>query len=340
MRFLLWAVMLAAGLASCRKAPVAEPPVAAEIGIRPSAPGTGTKALTAWTDANLTDAELRIDAYLSGTTTAFLEGTCYKYIGVFSDWRFYDLVGDNILHYYWPVAGSYTGGHDTRLDFVGYLPYDAADLVPDTGVTIGSYIAGDPNFTVSMPEFASRDTQVEFLYAFTADQTRETNSGTVDMNFLHPFASVYFVLNTAPRGTVINSITLENIYKDGTFHHADTPQWSSPDNLGDYAVTGIDKRVPNQLNYRQTIGGPYFVMPQALDHQTASEYDVRIVVGWTDKDSVSHTSTGVIGSDSAKWLPGYAYSYSLTVGDRSDDGIVDVTVTAWSVEGTSTSEID
>lgn len=339
--------LLAAGLLAvpmgCQKSmtELEAEPDATVIGINPSTAGM-SKALTEWSNANLTDAQLRIDAYLAGTATNFLDCACYKYITVFSGWRFYDPAGDRILHHYWPIAGSVWNSipMDGHLDFVGYLPYSATAAVANTGVTIGSYTAGNPNFTVSMPGFASRDSQIEFLYALSADQTKDSGGGTVNMTFHHPFASVYFALDVAPRGTVINSITLENIYRDGSFNHTGSPQWSSPSNLGTYAVTGIDKRVPDQLNYGQTIDGPFFVMPQLLNHQTAAVYDVKITVDWTDKDSVPHTASGVIGSASAQWLPGYAYSYSLKIGDRSDDGIVDVTVIAWSIEGSSTIDID
>lgn len=337
-RLLLPAALLLAValLPACQKDP--DPaPEPQEIVMEPTS-AVMSKAFTPYSDANIRTADLRIDAYLHGTTTAFLDGAKYQWREAISAWRFVVGGSNTITHYYWPIVGSVwnetvmTG----RLDFAGYAPYDLSN----TGVTLDSYQVGNPRFHASMPGFASYDSQKEFIYAYVDDQTKDSGSGTVPMTFNHPFASVYFALDVAPRGTYIKTITLENIYRDGQFNHTGSPQWSSHSNLGTYSVTGINKTVPNELNFGQTIGGPYFVMPQTLNHQTESAYDVKITVVWNDSGSTEHTASGVIGGAAVQWLPGTAYSYSLKIGDRSDDGILDITVTSWILEGTSTSTID
>lgn len=321
-------------LAGCHKAPVAEAGGTAEIGIRPVTAGM-SKATFYSTDV-ITTVDLKIFAYLHGTATAFIDGDKYHYIPAFSDWRFYQ--GASIVHHYWPIVGSVWNSTDMdgHLDFAGYLPYDLSN----TGVTLGTYTAGNPAFHADLSElpYASYSSQKEFLYAYTDDQTAA--GGEVEMEFHHPFASVYFVLDVAPRGTVINSVTLTNIYREADFAHTDSPQWSGHDQLGTYSVTGINKTIPNQLNYGQTIGGPYLVVPQTLNHQTESVYDTAISVHYTDALSVEHDAAGVIGGAAVVWAPGTAYTYSLSIGDRSDDGILNVTVTSWIIEGASTSDID
>ena len=323
-------LFLLLSLAGCRKAPVPQEPE--EIGIRPSS--AGMSKATFYSTDNITTVDLKIFAYLHGTTTAFIDGDKYHYIPAFIDWRFYQ--GASIVHHYWPIVGSYWNSTEMtgRLDFVGYLPYDLSN----TGVTLDSYTAGNPAFHADLSE-VSYATQKEFLYAYADDQTAA--GGAVEMEFHHPFSSVYFVLDVAPRGTVIKSITLTNIYREADFAHTDTPKWSGHDNLGTYAVTGINKTVPNELNYGQTIGGPYLVIPQTLNHQTASVYDTAISVNYTDpSDGEDHVAAGVIGGAAVVWAPGTAYIYSLSIGERSDDGILNVTVTSWIIEGASTSDID
>lgn len=329
------AIFLLLSLAGCQKTPVTEEEgeEAAEIAIRPTSGGM-SKA-TFYSNDNITTVDLKIFAYLHGSTTAFINGDKYHYIPEYADWRFYQ--GAQIVHHYWPIVGSEWNSTvmDGRLDFVGYLPYDLSN----TGVPIDSYSysAGNPAFHANLSD-VSYATQKEFLYAYADDQTAA--GGEVEMEFHHPFSIVYFVLDVAPRGTIINSITLTNIYREADFAHTNNPQWSNHNKLGTYAVTGIDKTVPNELNYGQTIGGPYLVVPQTLNHQTASEYDTAISVHYTDALSVEHDAAGVIGGAAVVWAPGTAYTYSLSIGERSDDGILNVTVTSWIIEGASTSDID
>lgn len=306
-------------LAGCHKAPVAEAGGTAEIGIRPSS--AGMSKATFYSTDNITTVDLKIFAYLHDTETAFIDGDKYHYIPEFSDWRFYQ--GASIVHHYWPIPGSYWNSTemDGHLDFVGYLPYDLSN----TGVTLDSYTAGNPAFHADLSE-VSYATQEEFLYAYVDDQTAA--GGEVEMEFHHPFAKISLQLKTSHRAVYnLNTIKFKNIKNNGTFTHANNPQWVASGGNTDLTIT-VDDGISADADFTSTqvtsMSLPLIVLPQSLT--TADQIEVKLT--WNNGDSeTTYTFDNPVG----EWQSGKSYTYTLDLlGEIKFSVIID----NWSSEET------
>ena len=245
----------------------------------------GTRAVTYSDAAGLRGEDLWIDAYYHDTETKYLDGKKLHYDT--DDWKFWD--GSAQLHYYWPIAGSVETTNSitvSSLDFVGYCPY-----------TTPSYIKTGPTYNLSTDVISftcdmSGAIEKEFMYAYVANQTKDSNSGTVNMQFKHPFARISFTNETSATVTV-NSITISDIYTTGTCaFDGSASTWTS---LGD------------AKSFDGNIGTTQLVIPNEYGSKT-----ITVNATWNDWSSVTKN---VSASVLLNWAAGSSYTYNLSFKD-------------------------
>ncbi|MBR0036822.1 MAG: fimbrillin family protein [Bacteroidales bacterium] len=258
----------------------------------------GSRAATVDNAADLQGCDLRIDAYMNGTTTSIIENA--KLVYDTDAWRFDDGSG-NTVHYYWPIEGSvYAGNTVSSLDFVGYCPNATPAYVSSLTYAAG----GSLSFVCDLSSYMTSAAQsglTEFLWAYTGNQTKDTNSGTVNLTFRHPFARVKFVI-TAESGTnvKINSIGIAGLKTSGTCSYdGSTTTWDSYG--GNTAMS---------LTQELEIGGttetdPFLVIP--------NDYGTKTLTVNATWDDWSDVTTDVSASVNFNWAAGYSYTYNLTL---------------------------
>lgn len=333
MRFLLWAVMLAA-ISSCGKNP--EPAVPeTEIGISVlSGPltrgatifdGDETLIETAKGGGNMT-----ISAYLTGTNTPYIsnERVFYFVDDLTNPWRFRKDEGltYTFVKHVWPPEGA-------GLDFFAYMPYSAE--VPSYISNIDYDKDTGPTFSCDLPVTkATQDPLKEFIYAYTAGVDKNTASGWAELNFEHPFALIYLRLAQGHRDMTINSITFENIYKAGSFAYSDTPQWTPSGDPDNNLEIPVGKIIPGDLNFGSDIDGPFFVLPQTFAGNTVT---ISMDTDWEGHVTGEHPGTNMIYTVDVPmpsgWEPGKAYVYTLDMGDIKEEIMFKVIVEAWDIQG-------
>ena len=296
-----------------------------------------TRVTTIDTETDLQGYDIRVDAYYHGYSTAYLNNTRLRYSA--PNWLFHN--GTNWTQYYWPIDGSTTSGGSVTvdgLDFVGYLPYN----LTNTYVTLGDYsFTNGPSFSCELPvsgsgpytfDESNQSTLQEFLISYITDRKKNTPnespmpSGVVPLAFIHPFSMVYFYLEEAPRGMKIESISLDNVYTQGTYVNASG--WKE-DELSKIATLSIavNKTVPNELNYNGLIGGPYVVIP-----------DVNLDVANTHTLSVSIEGEGSPRTTTitTPWEPRNKYNYKLNLGSDPDRILVNLEIEEWKTQSYKT----
>ena len=275
-----------------------------------------TRADVVSSNGDLQARELHIDAYFDGTTTTCINNAKLKYVS--SAWSFAD-GSDNTIHYYWPIEGSVETTNDITvgsLDFVGLTPYD----LTHTGVATPTYNGSSLSFTCTLPMTTAtpgegETTQAnleEFMWAYVTDQTRATNSGTVNMTFQHPFARINFQLAASHPDITINSITFKNLKTGGncTFDGS-TTTWSALTPAGKTAnlvmtLTGDDAIFNSNPASTRQICDPCLVVPQSFTGE------ITVNATWTDwGEQFAHTVSTTIPT--ITWAAGTSYTYTFTI---------------------------
>lgn len=277
--------------------------------------------------------QMHVDCYSNATTTTYFSADAEFSSG---KWLFIGSEGGKTYldyKYYWPES---TGS----LDFFAYYP---ADLT-DSYVSIDTYEAGNPRFScINLP--VSSDTQTasvkEFIYAFESNKTQPAVSAkhsAVGLTFHRPFAQVYFRLKSAIRST-LHSVTVTQVYNNGGFASG---KWTRTGITTDFEVNS-GKKYPDEINNGGIIGGPFIVMPQAI------ESGVKLRVSYTSTGNASPTTVeAILGMDHSNasydadsnsaqhnrdWKPGYIYVYDINLNGAANEVIMTVGVTAWSDQG-------
>ena len=293
----------------------------------------GTKAQFVST-LNTANNSIQVVCYRAASTTKWFECTAVyaPYNDMADRWVFFN---ENMYDYkyYWPDASG-------KLDFFAYYPVS----LTNTCVTLDTYVASTPKFhctslPVTFPSTENTNLE-EFIYAFEAGESQPSSSdkhNTVGLTFHHPFARITIQLETAIRST-LNSVTITNIYNNGNCTVSSTApktSWTSTGSTTNLVVTsGLD--YPEEINNGATIGGPYIVLPQSLTD------NVELKVNYLATGNSNPTVVGVKLKNKGgitEWKPGYAYTYKLSLNGAANEAIVDVSVTPWSVQGESETEV-
>lgn len=273
----------------------------------------------------------RVEAFKAGQTFKhFVQPTTVMYHTDVQnqdpDWYFYNLT--DFESRYWPQTYN--------LDFLAYMPLQrsgAGKISNEQVLDANTYVThnGDRTFTCTnlpLTKEGQKDVK-EFIYAWAPDKSHASTSSTngrVPLVFKHPFAVVYIEISEAHAGTEIKSLGFKNIYNNGTFDAS----VESADSAKPWKVTGsinveglqitAGHHIPNDIMPPYTYG-PFIVIPQ--DH-----VEISLAYNWNGEKTFTQLLTD------KKWEPGKKYTYSLIVGDSSEDVKVDVSVNEW-VTGTN-----
>lgn len=280
--------------------------------------------------------------YISDAWVWYFEDAIKENLGANRVWRFRKKTDDKQLtDYYWPNNGA--------LNFFAYMPM--TDELLSNGVTIENYTVGTgPVFTVTLPLAnedktnaatnapITQDNICEFIYAYTPDATStekraDAGDGTygVDLKFVHPYSAIYVKLENSHRMT-IHTIKFTDIFYKGTYTHYVTGNSTIP-SISNWSLTErgdlllhIGKAVPDDINYGVTFNGPNLVLPQQISG------NAKIEVNFTTPGTTQTTETrSAVLKNSAvsEWKPGYAYTYSLNMGDNQEEVLFNVLVDKW-----------
>lgn len=287
-------------------------------------------------DTTIGGRDFRVSAYVAGGPNAdkqYIADARVNYFEAADDWRFTPDDSINYFDYYWPK--------NEKLNFFAYMPKDASEAaVTDYGYDTG----GKPWFTFSLPLFAydpkkadpnvpasspNQETLREFIYAYTPDQDKDTqdkNNG-VKLQFLHPFAALYFDLGKSYR-MELKSLTIIGLGFNGKYEYdSNKDLWFlTPENNTDSLYISVQKDVPSEeLNFNSNIGGPYLVMPQATEN-------LKLKIKYRKLDNIEYISE--VNMSDAKvesWEAGKKYTYTLNLGEADEEILFKVRVEEWDV---------
>ena len=250
----------------------------------------GTRAAT-FDNATALQAEASFtcSAYEAGTTTGYFTGANVAWnVRISDDWAF-------TTAKYWPapVSNAVPADYPFDLDFFAYMPATLpAYITAVTYAVSGTPAAPAPYFTCNMTQTIYK----EFIWALTTAQNKDSNSGTVDLVFKHPFARINFTLSPAS-GT---HVTINSISIDGSdFYTTGTCTFDGS------ASTWSDKGDPASLG-SFSVNVPYLVIPNNYGSKT-----ITVNATWDDWSNVTkNVSSGAV---TINWQPGYSYTYNLTL---------------------------
>ena len=296
------------------------PPVA-EININAINIGSNaTRASVVNDDAGLKTLDLHVDAYYHDTATPYFSNKKVHFNA--SAWGFVDGSG-NAEHYYWPIVGSVpTSMATSSLDFVAYAPYD----LTGTGVSVLPYNVSDGlSFSCALP--ADQTALKEFLYAHQQSQTSESNSGSVNLDFQHPFAKIAIQVKPSHREIYsLNTIKFKNVKNHGTFTHGNSPQWETSGENTDLTIT-LDQAVSEDADFTTSqvtdMHLPFIVIPQT--YTAAGQIEVKLTWGSGDAEQ-----TYTFNNPVSEWESGKSYTYTLDLLGKIE---FSVTINSWSAEG-------
>lgn len=118
--------------------------------------------------------------------------------------------------------------------------------------------------------------QEDLLVAQQANKSKENNNPSVNLNFKHALAQVYFKLkgNDADLTYTVSKIELNKVRTEGTFTYGGDPdtsigQWAVEDNAstGNYAITLNDQKVIGEAEatiLNDALTQVMILMPQSL----------------------------------------------------------------------------
>lgn len=316
----LWLVLAALLLSACSADDASDSPVdkdkASEIRLSANVWRVmeGTRATT-YEGGTLTTGNFTCAAYWAGRTDSYIAPTTMTYVT--DHWTF-----DGGSRY-WPLPTS-NGGSWPALDFFAYMPAVVPSYITDVdGVDSQvTYAAGNPQFKCTVPmTHSGQDGLNEFILAMATDQTKATNSGTVNMEFKHPFARIKFQLSASHPDITINSITFKSLKSGGTCSfNGTTSTWSSltpSDGTTDFVVTltGDDAEFNTNPSSPRPIGTDYIMVPQTWSGVIEINADCLF---WGDEVNYPSLTTTV----PTTWQPGYSYTYTFNI--SPDDLKVDI----------------
>ena len=282
---------------------------AQEICVQTNLTKMQTRAITI---DDITDYDLKIDAYYNGTDDVFLDGVMLHYDSAEPaalKWKFWDASEEEQLHYYWPFEGSKVAGGSTvasTLDFVGFCPFVKPAYI---GTPTYNHSTG-VSFTCNMSSYmtlAQQEDMQEFLVSMLPSQTLATQTaagGALPMVFKHPLAIIKFTI-TAASGThvQINSISIAGLYTNATCtYNGTTMGWGSYDEDSKATMT-----IAQTLKNGGTTETSQFLV---IPNNYGSKY-LTVNATWDDWSNVTISDYGT--NVDFNWEPGCKYTYNLTL---------------------------
>lgn len=304
-------------------------PMEIQFQVSNATPSEATRATIVNDNSDLQSQDITVYGYFHGSSPyrdCFSSDMRYSS----STWKFID-GGGNQVHFYWPIEGSVhttSSTTVTSLDFFGLCPATPPSHISFTLNPTGPIIS-----CTSLPvTSAGQTTLKEFLYAFTPGQTytdQVAAGGAIPLEFHHPFAKISLQLKTSHRAIYnLNTIKFKNIKNNGTFTHANNPQWVASGGNTDLTITvndGISADADFTSAQVTSMSLPLIVLPQSLT--TADQIEVKLT--WNNGDSeTTYTFDNPVG----EWQSGKSYTYTLDLlGEIKFSVIID----NWSSEETT-----
>ena len=254
--------------------------------------GAPLRAMTYDNQAALQAGTFKCYAYNDGTTTQYIAGSTVSYNG--SQWLFND------GKHYWPAEGA--------LNFLAYMPHDLANTYCTIDPTAYDVSENPDGYSedcarvvcANLPVAITKgsDATRELVLAYTGGQTKSTNSGMVDLTFMHPFARVCFKLSNASGTNVtVNSITIPDIKNNGSFtFDGTTTTWTLTGDNADFVLSG------NPATDNDAV---YLVIPGNYGSKT-----LTVNATWEEWSDVTKNVTADV---TFNWAVGYSYTYTLTL---------------------------
>jgi hypothetical protein len=277
---------------------------------------------TVFDNTNLQSENILINAYYYNTNTKYLDDAKLHYD---SSWKFWSN-GEpgSQVHYYWPIEGSVydpSSAPVSSLDFAGYCPFSKPSYIT-TGPAYNysthniSFAATMPTTTIEAINYMTSDSQAdfkEFMYAIALNQTKSTNSGTVNMTFKHPFAYIKFNLSSATtKNVTVNEITINDLKTGGLcVFDGSTSTWSEQSGNATMKLTEELHRDTKEAT------SPFLVIP---NNYGATQKTLTVKITWREWDEVHNMTFDTLLD--INWAAGYSYTYSLTI--TKDDLKVDI----------------
>lgn len=267
--------------------------------------------------------------YLDSDDRVYMDGVWARYFDNpegDSEWRMHD---DNGLpiKYYWP--------NSEELNFFAFMPdkkyngkegYEAketyVEVLDGYSKENGKQFHCTLPFSVDNEKDPSVEKTQEFIYAYAAKRTKQKDP--VQLKFKHPFALINFKLKAGSYRMTVKEFKFSNIYLEGTFSTAKA-EWDYADAKKEYTA-GINKRVPNDVNYNTYLSDWFVVIPQDLNGVKLTLTATRALDG---KDEPI-TGTFNFVSDN-KWEPGHKYTYTISYGDNQEEIYFNVAVEEWTI---------
>lgn len=275
-----------------------------------------------------------IDAYLAdkdgsdGLDVLPYFSSDVKYLYIYNDqdqiqeWRFCNITEGGVewVEYYYPQTGE-------SIDLFGYVRAEY--------VTVKE--ANPPTFSVEMPLTDNQSDVKEFMYAYSPGQTKDNNP--VQLNFIHPFAAVRFVVKQSHRNLIINKIGFKNLKNKATcsLNPANnySMNWSfdESDNSNPMEIS-VGKTIPDDINFGGPIGDTYLVLPQTFDSDENAGIKLFVDYTWNNNDNDNtndnHTPEILLHTLQPEgWSPGYIYTYAMNLGNSAEEISFKVTVEPW-----------
>ena len=199
--------------------------------------------------------------------------------------------------YFWPEG---------TLHFYAHAPYN------NNNITIKNS-EKQISFSHTVPDEATA--QPDILFAYKACSKAQSTGGTVPLEFYHALAGVKFVASDITAGTIIQSITLKNLYGAGSCTYTYNEEAPEGTEKGTFAWTpsGDKKDFKETLNVKSTgeteqaITTPqatFMMIPQDLT-------GVTVEVAVQTADGQNYTLTGSLAK-TGKWEAGKIYTYYIS----------------------------
>lgn len=190
--------------------------------------------------------------------------------------------------YYWPGA-SY------NMKFFAYAPKDNSQYVLSDRTQ-----AGSPTISVTVPHDVSK--QEDLLVAKTGELSGNSNTA-VPLTFNHALTAIKFVCGDDMQGGTVKSVTLKNVYSQGTYHMG-RQSWSVQGTPTTFSQV-LNKSTAGTANDPLTTDAQTFMMvPQTLPD------GAQLEVVFTDNSNTGYTLTANIGG--TQWPMGKTVTYKIS----------------------------
>ena len=197
--------------------------------------------------------------------------------------------------YYWP-------GSEYKMKFFAYAPTGNSAYVLSASTK-----AGSPTITVNVSTDVSKQ---QDLLAATSGELSGDYRCDVSLTFKHILTAVKFVCGEDMQAGTVNSVTLKNVYGNGTYDMG-TDSWTTSGSATSFTQTLSKKTNGTSEEAITTDAQTFMMIPQTLPD------GAQIEVKFTDSSNTQHTLTASVGGTT--WTKGTTVTYKISTSSLSID---------------------